>query len=71
MLEFKLRYNLMEVNIAINIEIVVVIISIRGCDTELIDPKEELKTEQTITGRSKYLLTDLNSRNLFLCFSER
>jgi hypothetical protein len=69
MLLARLRYNLIDVMTAINIEILVVMSWLCSLGTDPNDPKDELNTLHTITGKSKYLDIDLNSRNLFLCLS--
>ncbi len=69
MLDDKFRYNLMEVRTAINMDMEVVIMVDFSAGTEFKPENEDEKTEQTITGRSKYLDMDENSRNRLLCFS--
>jgi hypothetical protein len=59
----------MEVRTAINMEIAVVIMVDFSAGTEFKPENEDEKTEHTITGRSKYLDIDENSRNRLLCFS--
>jgi hypothetical protein len=70
MLDDKFRYNLIDVKTAMNMLIEVVIMVDLLTGTEFKPEKEDEKTEQTITGRSKYLLSDENSMNLLRCFSD-
>jgi len=53
-----------------NIDITVVISCDCSVGTDPKDPNDELKTEHTITGKSKYFDIDLNSKNRFLCLSD-
>jgi hypothetical protein len=52
-----------------NMDMEVVIMVDFSAGTEFKPENEDEKTEQTITGRSKYLDMEEKSRNRLLCFS--
>ena len=64
MLDDKFRYNLMEVRIVTNIEILTLMSCVLSTGIEFKLEKEAPKTEQTIIGRSKYLVSELYSKYL-------